>query len=121
MATCGSLCSTFVPARHVRLAVKLSYAITLSARFPFAPREPLDPSVTFWEGSAPLKLPTRYCSKAFLPFWLDYINLKGGISLTTPAKPKSCLQSLPPILRSKVMQPISSCSKAPGVFLSCCR
>ena len=37
MRMVGSLCSTFVSARHVRLTVKLACAITLSARFPFAP------------------------------------------------------------------------------------
>ena len=33
----GSLDSAFAPARHVRLAIKLACAHTLSARFPFAP------------------------------------------------------------------------------------
>ncbi len=40
MRIVGSLCSAFAPARDAPLTVKLSYAITLSARFPFAPREP---------------------------------------------------------------------------------
>ena len=38
MRAVGSLGSAFAPARHVRLTVKPSYALTLSARFPFAPR-----------------------------------------------------------------------------------
>ena len=37
MRTVGSLDSAFAPARNVLLAVKLAYALTLSARFPFAP------------------------------------------------------------------------------------
>jgi len=37
MRTVGSLDSAFAPARDVPLAVKLAYALTLSARFPFAP------------------------------------------------------------------------------------
>ena len=35
--TVGSLCSAFAPVRDVPLTVKPVYAITLSARFPFAP------------------------------------------------------------------------------------
>ena len=38
--TIGSLCSTFVSVRHLRLTVKLVYAITLSSRFPFAINQP---------------------------------------------------------------------------------
>jgi hypothetical protein len=44
--TTGSLGPTFVPARHVRLAVKLPYTLTLYARFPTVLREPLCASVT---------------------------------------------------------------------------
>ena len=43
----GSLGPTFVPAWHVRLAVKLPYALTLYRRFPIVLREPLSTSVTF--------------------------------------------------------------------------
>jgi len=42
----GSLSPTFVPARPVRLAVKLPSAFTLFERFPSALREPLGASVT---------------------------------------------------------------------------
>ena len=38
---------TFVPARHVCLAVKLPYAFVLFVRLPTALREPLNASVTF--------------------------------------------------------------------------
>jgi hypothetical protein len=55
--TTGSLEPTFVPARHVGLAVKLPYTLTLSARFPTVLREPLCASVTLWEATAPVKLP----------------------------------------------------------------
>ena len=37
-------------------------AITLCARFPTVLREPLRASVTFWEATAPVKLPTWNCS-----------------------------------------------------------
>ena len=62
--TTGSLSPTFVPARPVCLAVKLPYAFALFGWFPFSLREPLGASVTFWEATAPVKLPTRHC----LPF-----------------------------------------------------
>lgn len=53
----GSLSPTFVTARLVGLAVKLPFAFTLYARFPTVLREPLSASVTFWEATAPVKLP----------------------------------------------------------------
>ena len=57
LRTTGSLSPTFVLARPVCLAIKLSYAFTLCARFPTVLREPLSASVTFWEATAPVKLP----------------------------------------------------------------
>ena len=55
--TTGSLGPGFPPARLISLAVKLPYTLTLYARLPTALREPLDSSVTFWEETAPVKLP----------------------------------------------------------------
>jgi hypothetical protein len=54
----GSLRPTFVPARPICLAVKLPSTLTLYARLPTVLREPLRSSVTFWEETAPAKLPT---------------------------------------------------------------
>src|SRR4029078_1081900 len=45
--TTGSLSPTFVLARPVCLAIKLSCAFTLYVRFPTVLREPLSASVTF--------------------------------------------------------------------------
>ena len=59
--TTGSLTPTFVPARLVSLAVKLPYAFALNGWFPISLREPLCASVTLWEATAPVKLPTRHC------------------------------------------------------------
>ena len=53
LGTTGSLSPTFVPARPVRLAVKLPSAFTLFERFPSALREPLGASVTLWGGDRP--------------------------------------------------------------------
>src|SRR5437588_13005272 len=57
----GSLRPTFVPARLVGLAVKPPYVITLGAWFPIRLRGPSRASVTLWEPTARVKLPTRQC------------------------------------------------------------
>ena len=59
--TTGSLCSTFVPARLVGLAVKHPYTIILYARLPNVLRVPLEASVTLLEATTPVKLPTKRC------------------------------------------------------------
>ena len=59
--TTGSLGPTFVPARLVCLAVKLPYVLALVGGFPIRLREPLRASVTLWEATAPVKLPTSHC------------------------------------------------------------
>ncbi len=56
--TTGSLRPAFAPARLVSLAVKQPYAIALLVRFPTVPRLPSHSSVTLWEETAPVKLPT---------------------------------------------------------------
>ena len=58
----GSLSPAFAPARLVGLAVKLPYAFALNRRFLFVLREPLNASVTIWEATTPVKLPTRHGS-----------------------------------------------------------
>ena len=57
----GSLCSSFLPARHVCLPVKRPYAITLFERLPIVLRAPLGASVTLLEATTPVKLPTKRC------------------------------------------------------------
>ena len=57
LGTTGSLRPAFAPARLVGLAVKLSYAFALKGWFPISLREPSRASVTFWEATAPVKLP----------------------------------------------------------------
>ena len=54
----GSLRPTFVPARDVSLAVKPPYAFALYGWFPISLRGPSRTSVTLWEVTAPVKLPT---------------------------------------------------------------
>jgi hypothetical protein len=57
----GSLSPTFVSARRVGLAVKPACAFTLDARLPTALSRPLRSSVTLWEETAPVKLPSYHC------------------------------------------------------------
>src|SRR3989337_3131200 len=59
--TTGSLWPTFVSARLVSLAVRQAYAIALNDRFPTGLSPPSRASVTFWEATAPVKLPTMRC------------------------------------------------------------
>ena len=59
--TAGSLSPTFVPDRPVCLSVKLPSAFILCARFPSVLRQPSNASVTLWEATAPVKLPTMRC------------------------------------------------------------
>src|SRR5207302_10958685 len=61
--TTGSLSPGFPPARPVGLAVKLPCAIALAGWFPISLREPSRASVTFWEATAPVKLPTSQCPR----------------------------------------------------------
>ena len=54
-------------------------------------------SVTFWEETAPVKLPTRYCLHAFFPHTLANASLQMAISLSSRAQPKSCTSNLSPL------------------------
>ena len=57
LGTTGSLSPTFVSAPLVGVAVKLAFAFALYKWFPSILSEPLNASVTFWEATAPVKLP----------------------------------------------------------------
>ena len=60
------------------------------------------------------------CRNLLCKLWLPlgHKNNKGGISLMTPPRLASGLQSLPPILHMLHLCPMSSCSKAPrGLFV----
>ena len=116
--TTGSLRPTFVPARLVGLAVKLPYAFTLYGWFPFSLREPLGASVTFWEATAPVKLPTRHCPQSGSRTRLEPRLSQGGISPAAPPNLAARLPSLPPILHRLSPNSMPSCSKAPrGLFV----
>ena len=59
--TTGSLRPGFPPVRGVPLTVKPAYAFTLDGWFPLSLSRPLRASVTFWEATAPVKLPAMQC------------------------------------------------------------
>ena len=59
--TTGSLGPGFPSARSIHLAVKYPYTLALYMRLPTALRVPLNSSVTLWEETAPVKLPTKHC------------------------------------------------------------
>jgi hypothetical protein len=112
----GSLCPTFVSARLVGLAVKLTYANAFCRRFPSVLSEPLGASVTFLEATAPVKLPTRHCPSVLLR--LEPKTVKGGISTMAPFLLAQEFHSLPPILHMTAHSPIPGYSKAPrGLFV----
>ena len=85
LGTTGSLSPTFVPARPVRLAVKLPSAFTLFERFPSALREPLGASVTFSE-RRPSQTARLRLSGRVLVFPLEFNYGKGGIPTMTPLR-----------------------------------
>src|SRR5438309_5622851 len=59
--TTRSLRPAFAPARDVSLAVKPPYAFALVGWFPLSLSRPSRASVTLWEATAPVKLPTMQC------------------------------------------------------------
>jgi hypothetical protein len=94
--TTGSLRPTFVPARYVYLAVKQPYAFALTVRCPTVLRLPSCSSVTLWEETAPVKLPTIHCPRP--KSGLELQTYQGGISRLAPPNLAIRFQSLPPIL-----------------------
>src|SRR5690606_39061091 len=113
--TTGSLCSTFVPDRHVRLPVKRPCAIALSTRLPTVLRAPLEASVTLLEATTPVKLPTTHCP---LIKGLGPGRTKAGISTAAPPRLAARPQGLPAILHIGRPGSIRSYSKgARGLFV----
>ena len=70
-------------------------------------------SVTFWEATAPVKLPTRHCLESRSGTPLEVRFNKAGIPRLTPPELAPGLQSLPAILYKLNPTPMPSCSKAP--------
>ena len=70
-------------------------------------------SVTFWEATAPVKLPTRHCSEPRSGAPLELKFSEAGIPLLAPPELTPELQSLPAILYTLNPSPMPRCSKAP--------
>ena len=94
--TTGSLGPAFAPARLVSLAVKLACALARPARCPTALSEPSSSSVTLWEETAPVKLPTMHGPRsgsriqvraAMTPGW--YFNVGSTKASALASKPPS--------------------------------
>ena len=112
--TTGSLCPTFVPARLVGLAVKHPCANALYVRLLSVLSVPLEASVTIWEATTPVKLPTRQGPL----YGLESTQRKSGISPTAPRYLAAPDRSLPPILHMRSTLPVSSCSEGSrGLFV----
>ncbi len=70
-------------------------------------------SVTFWEATAPVKLPTRHCPESRSGMPLELRTNKAGIPRLTPPELASELLSLPAILYKLDPSSMPSYSKAP--------
>ena len=76
----------------------------------------MNASVTLWEATAPVKLPTRHCPRAYPG--LEPETEKSGISTAAPPRLAPGFHSLPPILHMTIPSPIPGYSKAPqGLFV----
>ena len=73
----------------------------------------MNASVTLWEATAPVKLPTRRCPDAGSRQRLESQPLQRGIPTTTPRNFATTHHSLPRILYRSNQDPTSSYSKAP--------
>ena len=58
-------------------AVKLAYTIALTSRCPTVISKPSCSSVTLWEETAPVKLPTRHCPRPRFVIFVRTSNVKG--------------------------------------------
>ena len=73
---------------------------------------PLNSSVTFWEETAPVKLPTSHGPPpGFTGSGLELKHSKGGVSALAPRVPENPLHSLPATLRMLGLNQILSYSK----------
>src|SRR6201999_3871435 len=112
LATAGSLRPTFVPARHVCLAVKLPYCLytlrTISDR-----AEGTFARLRYILGGDRPSHTTHLslCRTRIHGVRLEIQYTKGAISRMTPHRPQPVLPSHPPILSEVHRTSIPSCSK----------
>ncbi len=115
--TCtGSLCPSFLPARHVCLPVKHPYAIALcKAGYQSARGYLWKPPLRFWRRPPQSNYPP---SSVHIKHVLDSRQPKGRISRMAPRILAYPLQSLRPILHIECPESVLSCSKGSrGLFV----
>ena len=115
--TCtGSLCPSFLPARHVCLPVKRPYAIALlKAGYQSARGHLWKPPLRFWR-----RPPQSNCPPSSVRTYraLDLRRRKGRISRAAPRGLAPPLRSLRPILHIRRPRSVLSCSKGSrGLFV----
>src|SRR3954470_24282466 len=116
----GSLTPTFVPARLVGLAVKPPYVFTLGAWFPIRLRGPSRASVTFWEATAPVKLPTRQCPPPGSRVQVRLPKLSGWFFILPLHKDRSpCFKASHLDYANNFVNQCQAVVKVHGVFPSC--
>ena len=87
--TCFRTCSR----RHARSQAGLCHCTNLLMSDRIS--QPSCSSVTLWEETAPVKLPTRHCPQPGSRVYVRTPAIKGGISRAAPRRLASTLQSLP--------------------------
>src|ERR1043166_3632619 len=109
LGTTGSLGPAFAPAGLVGRAIKPPSPLTLDARFPTVLSRPSSASVTFWEATAPVKLPTWHCprpgsrSQVRTPTQSGWYLNDGSTEASAPAsKPPTYPAQTPPKFHAKV-------------------
>ena len=115
----GSLSPTFVPARDVPLAVKLSCAFALFEGDVHPPGGNLwAPPLPFGRRPPQSNYPPATVSLPDYGQGLGSRCVKSGISPLPPPSPQTRSLRLPPILRMTHPDAMASCSKAPrGLFV----
>ena len=112
--TAGSLTPTFVTARSVDLAVRLSYAFTLKSMVSIHAERTFERLRYLLGGDRPSQTAHLTLSPDQIHgHRLEFQHFKSGIPTATPHKLTSVFPSLPPILYMKYRNPILSYSEAP--------
>ena len=107
----------FVPARLVCLAVKLAYTIALTSRCPTVISKPSCSSVTLWEETAPVKLPTRHCPRPRFVIFVRTSNVKGWyFKVALHNDWRHCFKGSHPSYTSKFNVQCQAIVKVHGVF-----
>ena len=112
--TAGSLTPTFVTARIVTLAVRLSFAFTLIGMVSIHAERTFERLRYLLGGDRPSQTAHLTMSPDLIQSHrLEFQHSKSGIPTLTPPKLTPWVPSLPPILYMKYRNSILSCSEAP--------